>query len=70
MSGPLSGVEKVWLDELAQIQLDESVPQVGAPAAWAQGQDGTGVKVAVLDTGVDANHPDVGGKIIDSRLHR
>ncbi|HLU46074.1 MAG TPA: S8 family serine peptidase [Natronosporangium sp.] len=66
MSGPLSGVEKVWLDELAQIQLDESVPQVGAPLAWAKDLDGTGVTVAVLDTGIDANHPDVAGKIIDA----
>ena len=36
---------------------------VRAPAAWAQGYTGNGVVVAVLDTGVDYNHPDLKDKI-------
>ena len=50
---------KVWLDRLAQPSTDVSVPLVGAPAAWAAGYTGTGVPVGVLDTGVDAGHPDL-----------
>jgi hypothetical protein len=48
-----AGVSTVWLDGLRQPVLDESVPQVGAPAAHAAGLDGTGATVAVLDTGID-----------------
>ena len=32
---------------------------IKAPEAWARGYDGTEVKVAVLDTGIDYNHPDL-----------
>ncbi len=52
-------VEKVWLDARYQPVLDKSVPQIGAPAAWQAGLTGSGVSVAVLDTGIDAAHPDL-----------
>ncbi|WP_129690886.1 S8 family peptidase [Gottfriedia acidiceleris] len=53
------GIKKIWLDKPVHVLLDKSVPQIGAPTAWASGYDGKGVKVAVLDTGIDPNHPDL-----------
>ncbi|MFE9653584.1 S8 family serine peptidase [Micromonospora sp. NPDC006431] len=59
-----NSVRKVWLNRRAKVTLADSVPQVGAPQAWAAGYDGTGVTVAVLDTGIDDSHPDLdGGKV-------
>ncbi|AWW41536.1 S8 family serine peptidase [Streptomyces cadmiisoli] len=53
------GVDTVWLNSLRRASLDKSVPQIGAPSAWSAGYDGTGVKIAVLDTGVDTAHADL-----------
>jgi subtilisin family serine protease len=32
---------------------------LGAPAWWDQGVTGEGVRIAILDTGIDASHPDL-----------
>lgn len=58
------GITKLWLDGKAHASLDQSVPSIGAPQAWAEGYDGKGIKTAVLDTGIDDTHPDFAGRIV------
>jgi len=62
-----TGMTKIWYDGIDKAALDVSVPLIGAPQAWAEGYDGTGVTVAVLDTGIDATHPDLAGRIQDEQ---
>ncbi|MFK4090340.1 S8 family serine peptidase [Kribbella sp. NPDC020789] len=63
LSARTGGISRIWLDGRRKLLLDHSVPQIGAPAAWAAGYTGRGVKVAVLDSGVDAAHPDFAGRL-------
>ncbi|WP_460515989.1 S8 family peptidase [Flindersiella endophytica] len=57
-------VEKIWLDGRRKVLLDDSVPQIGAPQAWGAGYTGKGSQVAVLDTGIDAEHPDLADAVV------
>ncbi len=60
------GVEAVWLDGTVRASTDGSVPQIGAPSAWAAGVRGAGVTVAVLDSGIDITHPDLDNAVVES----
>ncbi|TXR91828.1 peptidase [Streptomyces sp. col6] len=62
-----AGLKKLWLDRKVEASLDRSTKQIGADLAWAAGYDGKGTKVAVLDTGADAEHPDLKGRITESK---
>ncbi|MFJ5216940.1 S8 family serine peptidase [Streptomyces sp. NPDC088354] len=67
-SGRLTGgIAKVWLDGKAKATLADTTAQIGAPEVWQGGDTGQGVDVAVLDTGIDAAHPDFAGRIAASQ---
>ncbi len=56
-------VAAVSLDGRVRARLVEGSAMIGAPAVHTQGYTGAGVRVAVVDTGIDTNHPDLADDI-------
>ena len=55
-SGALTSI---WQNRPLQLLLHESVPLIGADRVRSQlGYDGHGIGIAILDSGIDGNHPD------------
>jgi minor extracellular serine protease Vpr len=58
----MPGVAKVRPVLHYQLALSETVPYVGGTAVQNSGRDGSGVTVAVLDSGIDYTHRNLGGE--------
>jgi subtilisin family serine protease len=56
--GKMHFAKKVSPMLMAETYLRESVPIIEASVLWNQGFSGAGVKVAVIDTGINYTHPD------------
>ena len=64
-------LRKISFPNLYNFNLDYSVPLINADDVWTSGYTGDGIVVGIIDTGIDYNHPDLGGpgfpnsKVID-----
>jgi len=62
-----SYVKNTYPNTIAHASLNSSVPEIGAPQVWqmsdslGQNVTGIGTTVAIVDTGIDYTHPDLGG---------
>jgi subtilisin family serine protease len=66
-AGPEAAKNNVWAIGTAQAYRSQWAPAaVRLPEAW-QLSTGAGVRVAVLDTGVDPNHPLLAGRLLPGR---
>ncbi|MEA3277238.1 MAG: S8 family serine peptidase [Pseudomonadota bacterium] len=57
-------VRRIDLDVGGSGTLNQSRPWIGADLAHAAGINGGGQAVAVLDSGIDTNHPDLAGDLV------
>ncbi|OPY64696.1 MAG: Subtilisin E precursor [Syntrophorhabdus sp. PtaU1.Bin050] len=64
-----SDVETVEEDIPVPPSLDLSVPRIGATQLHTTNLTGTGVAVAILDTGVDKNHPFLQGAVVSEACY-
>lgn len=62
----LPGVKSVRPVRNYKLDLSETVPYIGAATAQANGVDGSGVTVAVIDSGIDYTHRNLGGAGTDA----
>jgi len=51
-----------------QLYLDKSGPLIGTEYPHSFGYEGNGIKIAIIDTGVDYNHPDLSGYENDAKV--
>jgi subtilisin family serine protease len=72
-----NAVQGVFLDGVTHVEVpaanepgSETVcpaSKINAEELWSRGIDGKGVTVAILDSGIDKNHPDLAGKVIGEK---
>ena len=57
-------VMRIFEDLPVHAFLDTSVPHIQAPRVWSDGLSGEGVRIGIVDTGIDLHHPDFAGRVI------
>lgn len=67
--GDMEDVTHLEEDQPRQLLLETSVPFIQADKNWAAGASGTGWAVAVLDDGIQNNHPFLSGGIVSEACY-
>ncbi|MGE9753548.1 serine protease Isp [Bacillus inaquosorum] len=68
MNGEIRLIPYVTNEQIMDVnELPEGIKVIKAPEMWAKGVKGKDVKIAVLDTGCDASHPDLKSQIIGGK---
>lgn len=62
-------VKAVFEDTRVYALLDESVPKINADQVHSAGSSGAGVKVCIVDTGVEKTHTSLAGKVIAEQCY-
>ncbi|MFX0116374.1 MAG: S8 family serine peptidase, partial [Candidatus Hodarchaeota archaeon] len=53
--------------DFSSLQIEEIRDIVGATRLHSLGYDGTGIRIGIIDSGINANHPDFEGRVIDEK---
>ncbi|MGV3270707.1 S8 family peptidase [Bacillus sp. CIS52] len=68
MNGEMRLIPYVTDEQIMDVnELPEGIKVIKAPELWAKGFKGKDIKIAVLDTGCDINHPDLKDRVIGGK---
>lgn len=58
-------VAHIWPDMPVEACLNSSAPAINVPQVWNEaGLKGDGIRIAIVDTGLDDSHPDFAGRVM------
>ena len=60
------GINASYINNRLSVHYGNHLEQIGAPAAWSRGYTGEGSTIAILDTGIDVDHPEFADSILGS----